>query len=228
MPFPNAATNWARLRALAPDRFDAYRRPSDADELDAIARYIWNIEVSKSMHPKLSVLEVTFRNQLNNALASLYGPTWFDLPFPLSQAQRAEVAKAKQALTRMGRPHDPGRIVAELSFGFWTQLYGKSHEQGIVRPTIRTVFPNYTGPGPLRRSTVAAPLREARLLRNRVSHLEQIVFDVNLPNRHREICEVIRWMHAPMAELSDAVDDFMMVYGQTWRAYRPNAEALFG
>ena len=78
--FPNAATNWASLRALAPDRFDAYRRPGDADELDAIARYIWNIEVSKSLHHKLSVLEVTFRNQLNNALLRTTAQSGLTLP----------------------------------------------------------------------------------------------------------------------------------------------------
>ncbi len=135
--------HWAAIHALAPDRFAAYRRPNDKDELDAIARYAWNIDVSKALHPKLHILEVTFRNQLHNALTSLYGQRWYDRPGLLRKASSDKVDVAKRDLTRSGKPHDPGRIVASLSFGFWTELYGPTYDPSIGRRTIIRVFPHY-------------------------------------------------------------------------------------
>jgi hypothetical protein len=72
--------------------------------------------------------ELLPRNELHNALTSLHGPTWFDRPGLLQPDLLRKVAAVKSNLTRAGRPLDPGRIVAELSFGFWTQLYGRVYE----------------------------------------------------------------------------------------------------
>lgn len=222
------STHWQAIRATAPDRFDAYKRHGDADELDALARYVWNIELSKALHPKLHVLEVTFRNQLHNALTALYGPRWFDLPTLLQPNSANKVLVAKQELTRAGKPHGPGQIVASLSFGFWTQLYGPVYDSNIGRRTVAHVFPHYKGPAHLQRSLIAPLLKNARLLRNRVSHFEHIAFDPKMPTVHQEISKLIEWMNPELAEISSVGDDLLSIYGKTWRAYRPTVEDLFG
>lgn len=220
--------NWNAIRALAPQRFDVFARPGDVDELDAISRYVWNIEACSVLHVKLHAVEVTFRNKVHNALTALHGSRWYDSPGFLVGIDLGSVADAKNTLTRNGRPHDPDRVVAALSFGFWTRIYSPQYNRKVVSPTLSAVFPYYSGLIPLAPAVVAPLLRDTRHLRNRVSHYEPIVFNVRLPRAHREICDLIRWMHPHMAEMSDIGDDFPSVYGKTWQAYRPIAEELFG
>lgn len=222
----NIQTNWTAIRNLAPERFDAYKKPGDQDELDAVARYAWNMDVSKALHPKLHVLEVTFRNQLHNSLTGLYGENWYDRPGLLRPSEASKIFSAKSDLSRLRRPHAPGRIVAALSFGFWTSLFGQDYVTTIGRQTPRLIFPHFPGGRPTR-GIAARHLREMRFLRNRISHFEHVAFDPHLPNLHREIGDLIRWMHPQMAELSDVGDNFLSVYGKTWRAYRPVVETLF-
>ena len=141
MVLGNKTVNWTAIRTLAPDRFDAFQRPGDADELDAICRYSWNMAVCCSLQANLHILEVTFRNKVHNALSVIHTDRWFENPRLMTLSEQSAVIRAKQSLHRMKRPEDTGRIVAELNFGFWTGLFGKEHEHDIIRPTIRTVFP---------------------------------------------------------------------------------------
>ncbi len=229
---PNPATistNWAKIHGIAPDRFDAYRRPGDADELDGLARYVWNMEICREIQTALHILEVCFRNQLHNALTAARGRAdWFNDETLLSLDEQSTIIRAKKSLerSRPPRPFTPGRVVAELNFGFWTGLYGSDHEYDIVRPTLAATFPHLVGTA--RRATVASPLREARLLRNRVSHHEHICFDVSLPSKHGKIIDLIKWMSPEAYELVAIEDQFASVYGATWTAYRPILETLFG
>ncbi|MGV3616695.1 MAG: hypothetical protein ACO1SV_15315 [Fimbriimonas sp.] len=222
------SANWAAFQALAPDRFDAFKRPGDADELAAISRYVWNMAVCSTLQPGFHAVEVAFRNQVHNALTTLHGPTWYDTPGLLTGSELVKVADAKRTLTGQGRPLDPGRVVAELHFGFWTRLYGAHHEQNIIRPTIHLVCPLYTGTQQLRRAVVATPLRNIRLLRNRVSHHEPVVFDPQLPTYHHQIIELVVWMNPQMADLTAIVDNFLAIYGKTWKGYLPIVETMFG
>lgn len=216
---------WTSLETLAKDRFDAYKRTGDADELDAMARYVWACDVAKSLHPRLHGLEVAFRNQVHNSLTTLYGPLWYDMPSLLITDELRRVDEAKQSIRLLKKVETPGRVVSELSFGFWTSLYGRHHEHDIVRPTILSVFPHYRGSKPIQRGSIAPRLRDARFLRNRISHFEHVAFDPRLPTIHAEICETTAWMSAEMEILADLGDDFRRIYGQSWQHYRPLLEA---
>ena len=136
------------------------------------------------------------------------------------------IIKAKRTLDRARRPHDPGRIVAELNFGFWTGLYGREHENAIVRPTLAATFPHLAGRAV--RATVSEPLRDARLLRNRVSHHEHICFDAALPAKYFAIIRLIEWMSPQAADAVAIDDEFKKIYGSSWTPYRPILEQLYG
>lgn len=218
---------WSAISGLAPPRFAAFRRPGDADELDALSRYIWNIEVSASLQSSLHILEVTFRNQLSLSLTSLHGVNWYEKPGLLTRSEVQNVLDAKGSLTRKNRDHDPGRIIAELPFGFWSSLYGRHHEIDIVRPTINSVFRYYSDSRPLTRASVAGVIRDARLLRNRISHHEQVVLNPSLADVHTRITKLISWMSPEMAIFAATCDHFASVYGATWKKYRPTLDALF-
>jgi len=115
--------------ALSPDRLSVYRQPGMRD-LDVIACYLWNVALSEALYPSLQTLEIALRNSVNRALSSRFGtPYWYDHSGVLDRRELQAVADAKEQLTVARKPHDPGRIIAELSFGFWTSLFNVRYEQ---------------------------------------------------------------------------------------------------
>jgi hypothetical protein len=65
---------------LSADRLAPYRRPLDQDDLDAAARYLWNVALCEALYPVLQAQEIALRNTLHNAISSLQGAMWFDAP----------------------------------------------------------------------------------------------------------------------------------------------------
>jgi hypothetical protein len=128
-------------RALSEERLGAYSIAGDRDELDAVARYLWNVHLCCALQPTLHLLEVTFRNNLfvgsrqvvdESTLRFRQVPCWLDANPPLLLHNEAEkVAEAKKALKKARRTLTTGRLVSKLSFGFWVSLcrtpYEKSH-----------------------------------------------------------------------------------------------------
>jgi hypothetical protein len=223
------STHWTAIRTLAPDRFDGYRHSTDADELDAIARYLWNMALCRSIQTALHVLEVTFRNQVHNSLAAVRGRRdWYDDNTLINAKEQKMVIGAKQQLTKLRRPHDPGRVVAELTFGFWTSLYGRHHDRDIIRPTFNLVFQHLPTGVPARRQIATTRLKEARTLRNRISHHEPIYKAPNLIAVHAQLRELIAWMSPEMAVVVEVDDNFRKLFGASWKGYRPLLEDFFG
>jgi len=77
---------------------------------------------------------------------------------------------AQESLRREGKPLDPSRIVAELSFGFWTGLTGPRYSD-IWRDHLVKIFPRR----PVQRTNVQLRLNSIRKLRNRIAHHEPIL-----------------------------------------------------
>jgi len=110
---------------ISADRFEGYER-FGGGVIDALARYTWNTQLSASLYSTLLHLEVAFRNRLHDAIATRYprGP-WRDvdcwlgrIPPIIAPAELAQVDAAIARLRRKGKPIVPGRVVAELTFGF--------------------------------------------------------------------------------------------------------------
>lgn len=110
-------------RGVSNDRLEAYRRGDD--NRSVLARYLWNMALSESLYPVLQSFEIVLRNSLHAALADTYrSEHWFDLtPAILHPRQRAMVTEAKSKLMDASKSITSGRVVAELSLGFWTSLF---------------------------------------------------------------------------------------------------------
>lgn len=210
---------WNGIAQLAPERFGSFQRPSDADQLDALSRYVWNMAVSQSLHGTLHMFEVVFRNKVHCALTEIYGPGWYDSPRLLLQGTAVKVLEAKQMIERSGKELSDDRLVAALSFGFWTELYSPRYEPSIGHRTIRAVLPHYVGERFPSRSFLAARLKEIRLLRNRISHFEPIVFDPSLPESYESMHQLMAWMNNDAVVLSKIDESFPRVYGRSWRPF---------
>jgi hypothetical protein len=185
-------------RALSTERLSTYLAAAGADHAAALRLYVWNTRISAALYGPLQALEILIRNAFHRELTAVYGPAWYDNPrVPLTPAAAGRVADAKQALQRAGRPLDPGRIVAELSFGFWERLLSRgphgrlNYEMALWRPALHRAFPNARRP----RADIHRPLPGLRDLRNRIAHHEPI-FGRNLADDYRTILQVINWMCA--------------------------------
>lgn len=81
-------------------------------------------------------------------------------------AKLIDQARGRAATT--GIVH-PGKVVAELNFGFWRYLLTARYEASLWTPALRHCFP--IG---LARSTVYDPVENINAFRNRVAHHEPI------------------------------------------------------
>jgi len=181
-------------RTLSIDRLSPYLAASGGDKKAAILLYEWNTTLSEGLYGLLQGLEVALRNAMHEALtAGLGRADWYDcvvLQFPLEEALR----KAKRKLGQEGKALSAGRIVAELSFGFWTGLTGPFYAQNLWIPHLRHAFPHKR----LGHKTVHGRLDAIRKLRNRVAHHESIISrDLSADLTH--ILEVVGWICADTA-----------------------------
>ncbi len=201
------------VEALSNERLEAYRnRLGDQEHDNLLTHYAWNIVLCESLYPCLQMLEVVLRNRLHNRISEHFGqPNWYEDPSILRPRDRAMIGKAKDNLTKMGKPHDPGRVVAELSFGFWTSLMDRRYEQVLWPRLLADCFPHM--PRTLRtRKNISKRFNAIRRLRNRVFHHEPIWHWQDLDKQHRNILEAIGWIEPAAKDFVMAIDRFPMQY----------------
>jgi hypothetical protein len=140
-------------------------------------------------------------------------PCWLDTPV-LLPGDRGKVAGAKARLRDAGKPLEPGRLVAELTFGFWTTLFDVRYEN------TRILWPRLFGqkifadaPKRFRNRKALSPLlNRVRHLRNRAFHHEPIWHWRDLREQHAIALDLIGWMSPPLRETVGALDRFDSVY----------------
>jgi hypothetical protein len=109
-------------RTVTKERLTRYLRATGQNTSTALALYEYNVQLSEVLYGLLHGLEVMVRNAAHIALTARYGTAaWYDVA-PLSHYWQDQVAKAK---AKPGAAGKPGKIIAELTFGFWVQLLSK-------------------------------------------------------------------------------------------------------
>lgn len=132
--------------------------------------YVWNGQAAASFYEAMHLLEVALRNTLNEALSEHWSATWYKDPSVLlTPGSRNKVTEAIQRATAGGVPETPGRVVAELTFGFWWSLLADNYNRSLWQPCLRAAFPTS-----VRRGRLHSSLDEMRRLRNRCAHHEPI------------------------------------------------------
>lgn len=218
---------WREVQvSLAAERLRLYRSRADADPIDALARYLWNMSLCEALYPPLQGLELALRNTLHKSISARTGnPFWWDdASIHLGTAEQQKVDEAKARLSEASRPYEADQTVSELTFGFWTGLLAREYETSLVIPIIRAAFP-FMPSGHRTRRTVAERCWNARVLRNRVFHHEPIWNRPDLGDRHEEVLEAIGWISPTLRALVAAVDRFDLVLSDGWQPYRSIIEA---
>ncbi len=176
-------------RTLSEERFGPYLRRAGGDPAHAVQFYEWNTALSESLYGLLQGLEVALRNSMHGVLTAAFQTEfWFDTVGLLHPQQEA-VAKARRRLAAEKRAITAGKLVAELSFGFWTGLTGHAYAQRLWIPHLHRAFPNAR----LGHKRAHERLDAIRLLRNRIAHHEPVL-DRDLANDVRDIGDTIAWI----------------------------------
>jgi hypothetical protein len=138
------------------------------------------------------------------------------------------VRAAAQRLGRRGKPCEAGRLVAELSFGFWTTLFDVRYEQDRVlwpRLFAQKIFAH--APRQKRSRKALSPLlNRVRHLRNRAFHHEPIWHWSDLTQQHALVIDLLGWMGPQLRATGSAVDRFPRVHREGVAALRARIEAF--
>lgn len=199
---------------LATERLDAYRQDG-VPPATTLARYLWNMSLCESLYSPLQMAEIALRNSLHQFLiARCRTPAWYDVITGLPPWQQDQLAKARRKLHDDGKPNNPGRMVAELHFGFWTGFFNKSHAQtGLGHALAGQAFPH--APRAERNlRQLDARWKRIRDLRNRVFHHERIIHWTDLDAQHTAILEVISWASPELQQMAVALDRFTPIRQQ--------------
>jgi hypothetical protein len=229
-------------KALSSARLGRYydRRAGDGD-VEAVARYLWNMALQTSLAPALHSAEITIRNAIFDAttlVANTRGRPfnqvncWLDTsPSLLYINEQQAVEEAKDRLRKAGKSMTPGHLVARLSFGFWVNLLNASYEQGrasgpALWPAALRVFHNL----PMKersRGALRGRLDAVRLFRNRVVHHEP-VWDQSPGADYRHLLETLRYLNPGVERALALMCEFPVILRSGPEAYLATAEHLIG
>ena len=231
-------------RTLSDERIARYAAGGGGDR-GTYGRYLWNLALCESLYPGLQGLEVALRNAMHEAASTRYGTAWwFDgarSPIAIRgyQARRGrggrwvhtseayKVEGAKRQLRREGKPVQPGRVIAELTFGFWTALFNRHYvTAGLWPGLLPDVFPGLTTGRTI--GMVRPRLEEVRRLRNRVFHHEPVWNDSDLAAKHGRILEAVSWVCPDTERLVRSVDRFAQVHASGAAPFEAIVERLAG
>lgn len=197
---------------LHSERISAYRQDR-VDEKTTLGRYLLNMALSEALYPALQFSEIALRNAVHREMSVRCGTdAWYDThQARLTYWQQDKVDEAKRTLSGLRKPLTPGRIVAELNFGFWTGFFNNAHARtGIGAFLSRSAFPNAPSSEQVQ-SKLDRRWKDIRDLRNRVFHHERILHWRDLDQRHQSILDVIDWMSPELKDFTTVLDRFAAI-----------------
>jgi hypothetical protein len=180
-------------RVVSQPRLEVYLGAANGDKRRAVRLYEWNVMTAGAALSALAMVEVVLRNvthvRIHDFHSSLHvdsafrwydEPNWFRgnskgfTPRQLEQMTKAKFKAKDPGVGRAARPPE-GRIVAELTLGFWRNLYTRAYEHTLWYPALRAGFPFLTARGPAGLEAVSDRFDGIHRIRNRVAHHEPLL-----------------------------------------------------
>ncbi len=197
----------------------AVYRQDGVDDTSALARYLYNMGLCKTLYTVLNVFEITLRNKIDEALCSFAGKDdWYDV-LPLDNSSKAKVTEAKNKITKKGKTATHDRIIAELTLGFWTSLLTTRYSQAKFQSHI---IKNCLSKCPAKLRSIKSLQNifdKIRILRNRVSHYERIIHWKDLLSQHEQLIECIKWLDEESFNLVAEIDMFEYIYSASVKPF---------
>lgn len=192
MPFVYSEDALHRLdQTISTERLIPYLSMVQGDRNKAIHLYERNTVTSERFYGPLQALEISLRNSIHRTVATGKGrDDWYNETALLDDPEIEMIVNAKSNIQRALKTETPGRVIAELTFGFWLQLMTARYEKTLWVPHIHKCFPKVARPD---RNLIYTRFNKIRILRNRVAHHERIIHR-NLGIDYQRILEALQWM----------------------------------
>ncbi len=210
-------------------RIGRYLTACSNDTKRCIKLYKSNLKVAQAFHPLLGLLEVVFRNGINDQLTSYFtDPDWiinqkavFMVDPILTHINKKtgqvetnrfllnSVKAAEKKLRKRGVGITSGRIISEQTFGFWTDLF-ENHHYKILRGRPIKMFKNL--PSGYGRTEILNELTKVRQFRNRINHNEPICFVgtridfTNTSAVYNSIINLLKWISPELVSWIKNID----------------------
>jgi hypothetical protein len=195
-------------KTLSAERMKPYMLLAANDRRLALKLYEWNTGLSESFYGLLQGLEVALRNAMHTAMSNAYQrQDWYEM-CPLSDPHKDTIRKAKARILGDNKSLVPGKVVSELTFGFWVVLTSPPYAQSLWDKFLHKAFVKKLG-----RKAIHKRLDKIRKLRNRVAHHESIL-DRNLKDDFSLIVQTVHWICPVTAEWLKANNSFHFRYAQ--------------
>ena len=184
-------------------------KPYGNDNINIILqKYIYNLKLSEALYPALSLLEITLRNRICNAVEKLICKDWLIQELSkkniLNDKEYHKLLEAANKLEKTGKKISNDRLISEMTFGFWVHLCTKSYKPKLwdKRGFFELVFPNYVNNGKLRTiSPIQNSLLATLRLRNRIFHHE-IIINRNITPQEQYQC-ILDILHLLSTEMEN-------------------------
>ena len=207
------------IDTITPVRLKAYG--DDSNDI-LLEKYIYNLKVSESLYPALSLLEVTLRNKICYAIETLICKDWLinelNQQNLLLDKEYKKLVETADKIKKDGKKVTNDRLISELTFGFWIHLCTKSYKPKFwdKKGFMELVFPNYTVSSNLRNiSLIQKDLRDVLKLRNRISHQEIIINGNRTPEESYTLIQtLLHTLSSGMYELLEDISRFNAITKQ--------------
>lgn len=199
---------------MSPERLARYVVSAGGNKEAALRLYQRNTQLSEALYGPLQGIEILVRNAFNTQLCKTFGDRWFE-ELPTLGVFKADddgsvpnttlkLNDAMAFLEKRGKPVTAGRMVAELSFGFWVSVCARRYMTDLWLPCLSRPFKGLK----LSRADVHLRLDDIRNLRNRVAHHECIV-NRDLKSDYDKIMEASKWFCGATTQWIDSGSTFL-------------------
>lgn len=187
-------------RLFSTKRLETYNIQFQGDKAKAVQYYQLNTKLSESFYPFLANLEIALRNSIHQSFSKRFkNENWFEMIENNELINQINNAKSKIRKNRQEITSD--KIVAELTFGFWTSLFNKQYAKEYWKPLMH-VFKELNVKE-IQRDKIAYKLNQVRKFRNRIFHYEPICNDLKaLKTNISNIFDILSWLDKELLEWS--------------------------
>ncbi len=202
------------VRDITPIRLHEYLVEVDNDETRALELYAWNSRLSSECLTLIGHAEVLLRNRTDSIMKDYYDEAKTGLPWfltnasELNQRDRDSIQEARGKLASQKKQETRDKIIAELTFGFWSNLFNTNHDE-LWRRCLHKVFRNDMD-HKITRKEAAHLIDSIRITRNRVAHQNYL--------KHYDVPQAIKDIYTLADLISPEYKDWMQCNFNSWKA----------